>query len=116
MGFRPFLFRLAQSHALAGWVLNQGGVVELHLEGDPLAQAAFLARLERECPHSARILKLEVSESRVEGLMGFRILQSHHAAGTLRVLPPDQAVCTDCLDEISDPQNRRYRYPFTQCT
>ena len=116
MGFRPFVFRLAQRHALAGWALNHGGVVELHLEGDPLAQAAFLAGLERERPHSARILKLEVSESRVEGLMGFRILQSHHTAGTLRVLPPDQAVCTDCLDEISEPQNRRYRYPFTHCT
>lgn len=116
VGFRPFVFRLAHRHGLAGWVFNQGGVVEVHVEGAPLALEAFQASLREEHPASALIRRMDVSDARPLGYQGFTILQSRDAEKDARVLPPDQAVCQDCLDEVSDPRNLRYRYPFTHCT
>lgn len=116
VGFRPYVFRLAQRLGVSGWVLNQGGMVEIYLEGESGAIKAFLAILPEECPASAQIQKLEINDARVLGFKGFTILQSRDTKRDVRVLPPDQAVCQDCLEEISDPQNLRYRYPFTHCT
>lgn len=116
MGFRPFVFRLAQRQGIAGWVLNQGGVVELRAEGELPILESFLVDLRKECPPSARVTRMEVLDVDFIGCQGFEILKSREAVQVARVLPPDQAVCADCLDEVLDPQNVRYRYAFTHCT
>lgn len=116
VGFRPFAFRLAGRQGVAGWVLNQGGVVELHVEGSPPELEAFVADLRNEKPPSARITQMEVIEADFIGYQGFTILESRDAGEKARVLPPDQAVCPDCLSEVRDPQNIRYRYAFAHCT
>lgn len=116
VGFRPFIFRLAERLRVSGWVLNQGGGVELHVEGEPLAVEAFLQSLWNESPALASISQIAVERADLSGVEGFTIIQSRAANSENRVLPPDQAVCPACLDEVLDPQNRRYGYLFTQCT
>lgn len=116
VGFRPFVFRLAERLGIAGWVRNQGGVVELHAEGDPLVVETFLHALRNECPPSACISGIEVVGVAEIACTDFKILMSREIECEERVLPPDQAVCSDCLSEISDPQSPRYGYAFTHCT
>jgi hydrogenase maturation protein HypF len=115
VGFRPFVHRLALRHGLAGWVRNTGGAVELEIEGEPCALDAFLAALPREAPPLARIAELEAEARPPAGRRAFRIVESAQDGGW-QAIPPDTATCADCLREVFDPRDRRYRYPFTNCT
>ena len=116
VGFRPFVYRLATGLGLSGWVLNDIRGVFLEVEGDLELLSAFRERILSEAPPRARIQGLNESWLDPIGYEGFQIRTSD-AKGTKTVLIlPDIATCQDCLTEILDPENRRYLYPFTNCT
>src|SRR5271166_4852771 len=116
VGFRPFIFRLATQLGLNGWVLNsaQGVLIEVEGVGDVLRQ--FLLRIEKEKPARASIQSLESCVLDAVGYDRFQISYSEQSGPKTVLLLPDIATCSDCLREILDPEDRRYRYPFTNCT
>ena len=116
VGFRPFVYRLAQRHALSGWVRNSSGPVEIEVEGDGRQLRLFLDELRAEAPPLARIESLVPVALAIVGDTGFRILESERRRGDFQAVSPDAATCDDCLAELWDPDDRRYRYPFTNCT
>jgi hydrogenase maturation protein HypF len=116
VGFRPFVYRLATELGLAGWVLNSAQGVFIEVEGERGALDQFRLRLETGKPPRAVLQSVEFSLLDPAGHVGFEIRRSDdHGAKTTLILP-DIATCADCLREISDPANRRHRYPFTNCT
>src|SRR5919197_4912483 len=116
VGFRPFVFGLAQRFGLAGFVLNDGAGVVVEAEGADAALDAFAAALVEEAPRLARIAALEAEAVPPRGEAGFRIEDSASVARATALIPPDVATCDDCLHELFDPNDRRYRYPFINCT
>lgn len=116
VGFRPFIWKLARSLALAGSVRNNPDGVRICLEGHPARIEEFLSRLANEPPPLARISATRVTAAVPRGLQGFEI-QTSTAGGdfSTRVMP-DVALCDDCRAELLDPGDRRYRYPFINCT
>ena len=116
VGFRPYVYRLARELDLAGWVLNGPQGVRLEAEGPAELVEEFRLRLPAEAPPQARIHGLETQTLDPAGYHGFTILPSETGGEARPVVPPDIACCEDCRREIFDPSNRRYRYPFTNCT
>ncbi|MGA2602335.1 MAG: carbamoyltransferase HypF [Bryobacteraceae bacterium] len=116
VGFRPFVFRLAQANALAGWVLNEENGVDIHLEGDEPALESFLRDLSAEPPPAAQITAIEVLRSEPAGLTGFTIRESRRNGRPTVRISPDLPVCGECLAEMRDPSNPRYAYPYINCT
>jgi hydrogenase maturation protein HypF len=116
VGFRPFAFRLAGELGLAGFVLNDERGVALEVEGEPQRVAEFLRRLGSEAPPLAAVESLEPVEVEPRGERGFRILASARAGRPRAPVSPDAATCAACLAELFDPGDRRYRYPFLNCT
>lgn len=116
VGFRPFVYRLATELGLAGWVNNSPQGVFIEVEGGREELNSFLLRIEREKPPRSFIQSLESSFLDPKGFKGFEIRKSDSAGEKTTLVLPDIAVCNDCLNDISDPNNRRYRYPFTNCT
>ena len=116
VGFRPFIYRLAHEEGLAGFVGNDTGGVRIEIEGTEGRMKAFLARLRSEQPPLARIDSLSVRELPATGEAGFRIVVSERLGRVSTGIPADAATCPDCLRELLDPQDRRYRYPFLNCT
>jgi len=116
VGFRPFVHRLALRHRLAGWVRNASGDVQIRVEGEPAAVAAFVRELESEAPPLARIDELQAESCAATGLETFTILESRTEQGRRQPVSPDVAVCAACEAELFDPRNRRFRYPFITCT
>jgi hydrogenase maturation protein HypF len=116
VGFRPYLFRLAGTHALAGWVRNRAGSVEIHIQGKADALDRFARELLRHPPPLSRPRLESCSPVEPCTLRGFSILESFDG-GTVEIhVPPDLFTCDDCLAELYDPADRRYRYPFINCT
>jgi hydrogenase maturation protein HypF len=116
VGFRPFVHRLAERHALAGFVCNDDDGVLIEVEGPPAVVEAFVATLGREAPPAARVESLEVVDRPVQQATGFRIAPSPpRRVGTVPV-SPDLATCAECWREFRDPNDRRHRYPFLNCT
>jgi hydrogenase maturation protein HypF len=116
VGFRPTVYRLALACCLDGEVLNDSEGVLIRLAGASDAVCDFLRRLPSEAPPLAKIDSIATSEcADVREYRGFRITESRHASGRTEVAA-DAAVCQACLDEISDPLQRRSLYPFTNCT
>jgi hydrogenase maturation protein HypF len=116
VGFRPFVYRLATDLKLFGWVMNSPQGVLIEVEGDKQGLDAFLLRLEKEKPPRASIQSLESSFLDPLGFSGFTIRESDGSGATTAVVLPDIATCPDCLRDIFDPPDRRYLYPFTNCT
>jgi hydrogenase maturation protein HypF len=116
VGFRPYVHRLASELALAGWVRNDERGVELEVEGPPPAVAAFLERLPAEIPPMARLEGVRSESLAPRGQSGFAIVASETAGGADTQVTPDAATCEECLAELRDPRDRRYRYPFINCT
>ncbi len=116
VGFRPFVYRLATQLKLSGWVLNAGQGVFIEVEGARDGLQSFLLRLEKEKPPLAAIQSLEFSLLDAAGYDGFEIRYSEQSGRKTVLILPDVAVCADCLREIFDSEDRRYRYPFTNCT
>ena len=115
VGFRPFVFRLAEELGLDGWVSNTTQGVLIEAEGSPRLLEALLLRIEGDKPPPALIQSLEPCFLDPVGYAGFEIRESRAGEKTALVLP-DIATCPECLREIFDPEDRRYRYPFTNCT
>lgn len=116
VGFRPFVYRLATEMNLAGWVLNSAQGLFIEAEGVRAALEEFLLRLEKEKPPAAVVHSLEFSFLDPRGYAHFEIRQSEESGKKTAVIMPDIATCPDCLREIFDPRDRRYLYPFTNCT
>ncbi|HEY7330239.1 MAG TPA: carbamoyltransferase HypF [Gemmataceae bacterium] len=116
VGFRPFVYRLANELALSGWVNNspQGAVIEI--EGEDGRITEFLRRLPGEKPRPCVLHSLTPTYLPLIGYSGFEVRDSSESGPKSAVILPDLATCSDCLREILDPTNRRYRYPFTNCT
>jgi hydrogenase maturation protein HypF len=116
VGFRPFIYRLAHEHKLTGWVRNTSGSVEIEAEGDEAALNGFLTDLKSKTPPMAHIEKVETAFHPPLGYNSFEIRESRSQQGKYQLVSPDIATCRDCLGEILSPTDRRYRYPFTNCT
>ena len=116
VGFRPFVYRLAKDHGMAGWVRNTSSGVEVDVEGDASAVENFARGLRTEAPPLARIEAFREDEAPAVGYTGFEIRHSRAEEGRYQLISPDIATCADCLAELLDAEDRRYRYPFTNCT
>ncbi len=116
VGFRPFIYRTAVRHRVAGWVLNDVAGVEVHAEAPLAALAAFLSDLSAHAPPAARVAHVAVREVCPEGNTGFRIRASRPGPQPTVRISPDLAVCDECLAEMRDPANFRFGYPYINCT
>ncbi len=116
VGFRPFVYRLATEEGLSGSIGNDTEGVTIDIEGPPAHIDTFLARLRGETPPLARIDSVTIRDVDPTGETGFRILASEVKGQVATDIPADAATCPDCLRELLDPTDRRYRYPFLNCT
>ncbi len=116
VGFRPFVYRLATGMGLTGWVLNSSAGLVVEVEGPAALLPRFLDRLDAERPAAAVILTREASYLEPAGFATFEIRPSDQGDERAASLLPDLATCPACLEELKDPANRRYGYPFTNCT
>jgi hydrogenase maturation protein HypF len=116
VGFRPFVYRLALEEGLAGSIGNDTGGVTIEIEGPAERVEAFRRRLEAETPPLARIDSVVFLEIPPKREKHFRIVASEAAGHVTTGIPADAATCADCLRELLDPNDRRYRYPFLNCT
>ena len=116
VGFRPFVYNLARRLDLAGYVLNSSAGLVTEAEGDPAAIPPFLAALTAEAPPLAWIQSQEIAELAPLGEAEFTIRDSLAKTGEFALVSPDIATCDDCIRDVSDPANRRFAYPFTNCT
>ncbi len=116
VGFRPFVYRLANELGLSGWVNNSALGVQIEVEGAQAELEKFLLRLESDKPPRCFIQSSEASWLDVVGYDEFEIRASETGGAKTTLVLPDIATCPDCLREVFDPTNRRYRYPFTNCT
>ena len=116
VGYRPFVYRLADELAIAGWVLNDERGVVVEAEGPVGAVEAFVARLSADAPPLAEVRGVQAEPVDVIGTAGFEIVASERGGAATAPVTPDSATCADCLAELADPDDRRYRYPFLNCT
>jgi len=120
VGFRPFVYNAARSCGLSGWVKNEADTVRIEVQGETAELDAFLEALRSGHPPQARIDAIEVRDAVCEGESAaaatFQILPGSGAAAPRPTIPADLATCGQCLEEIRTPGERRYRYPFTNCT
>jgi hydrogenase maturation protein HypF len=122
VGFRPFVHRIATGLGLAGFVGNDSGAVFVEVQGDRARVAEFARRLRAQAPPLARISTISVTDLPLDRAVNpadareFRIAASQTVCGTTTSIPPDIAACDDCVAELFDPRDRRYRHPFVTCT
>jgi hydrogenase maturation protein HypF len=116
VGFRPFVHRLAGELDLAGWVLNDERGVLLEVEGEAGSVDSFMRRLAADAPPLAAVESVTAQELAATGDRGFAIMASERGGPADAPVSPDSATCDDCLRELFDPADRRYRYPFINCT
>ncbi len=121
VGFRPFVYRIATEASLNGYVRNLGNVVEIILQGSHQDMEEFLFNLQNKLPPIAKINNIETrdlneEDEKFSSYTDFTIKESADDFAGTSVIPPDVAICDNCLEEINDPQNRRYKYPFNACT
>lgn len=116
VGFRPFVYRLAMNLGLTGWVSNSPQGVSIEVEGDTHRLRSFLLSIESEKPPRSFIQGMESSYLDAIGFSGFQIRESVSNGSKTAIVLPDIATCPDCIREIFDPNDRRFLYPFTNCT
>ena len=121
VGMRPFVYREAMAHGICGWVLNAGDGVHIEAHAPADALDAFVAALSEHAPAAARVEYVEVVDLAAHGWdtaneQGFRIVASQDQTAHTTLISPDIATCDDCLRELFDPADRRYHYPFINCT
>ena len=116
VGFRPFVYNLATRLQLNGWVKNTSAGVEIEVDGDGSVLDLFVKCLRDEAPSLSRIDNLTPTPQPATGFGSFDILHSESVAGAFQPISPDVSICPDCLREMFDPNDRRYRYPFINCT
>ncbi len=115
VGFRPFVYRLAARHSIAGWVRNGERGVEIQAQGSDLDIDAFVAALVDEAPAAAAIAEVDIGEAPVGTFTGFTIEETQRTGDVSVRVSPDLAVCTDCLAELRDPADRRFGYAYVNC-
>ncbi|TLN01885.1 carbamoyltransferase HypF, partial [bacterium] len=116
VGFRPFVYGLAVNNHLTGWVRNTSSGVEIEISGTALNLQAFCQHLQNNPPPLARIDEILTESVSPNGASTFEILDSQPQPGEFIPVSPDMATCPDCRRELFDPSDRRYRYPFINCT
>ncbi len=116
VGFRPFVYRLATDHALNGYVRNRLGEVDVVVQGPQATLADFQRELIERAPPLARPELTAVEEIEDDAFDAFTIAASEAEADAHVFVPPDYFMCDDCRHELSDPKDRRYAYPFINCT
>src|SRR6266513_2335426 len=116
VGFRPFVYNLAKLAGIRGFVLNSSSGVTIEAEGSEAALDEFMNSLRCHPPPLARIEEVTVADLEPAGDEQFQILQSISAEGEFALVSPDVATCEDCRADVADPENRRFGYPFTNCT
>ena len=116
VGFRPFVYGLAARYKLNGWVRNTSAGVDIQVDGDKDILEAFIRALEVEIPPLAKVNSFQVDHCPSEGFTNFEIVHSEPIPGAFMPISPDVSICEDCLREMLDPSDRRYLYPFINCT
>ena len=116
VGFRPFVYSLATRLNLNGWVRNTSAGVDIEVDGEQDVLDAFVKALRDEAPPLSRLDELTASFRPANGFNSFDIVHSEAVEGAFQPISPDVAICDDCLRELFDPNDRRYRYPFINCT
>jgi len=116
VGFRPFVYRIATELGLYGWVNNNSHGVVIEVEGEKDDLHSFLSRLERDAPPLSKIVSVQSEQLDPAGYSDFSIRHSLAGADPTVLVAPDTATCQDCVRELFDPGDRRYRYPFINCT
>ena len=116
VGFRPFIFNLALEYGLAGWVCNSASGVDIEVTGPEAELTAFIQAIPQKAPPLAQIDSLEEQEIALQPFEGFEIVPSQDQATDFIPVSPDVAICADCQQELFNPVDRRYRYPFINCT
>jgi hydrogenase maturation protein HypF len=116
VGFRPFVYKMATSLGLSGFVFNSSSGVTIEIEGRGSALDEFFQALKDDPPKLAEIKEITVSDIEVQGDSGFSILGSREEAGAFALVPPDAGTCDECWRDFGDSANRRFGYPFTNCT
>lgn len=121
VGMRPFVYREAIAHGICGWVLNAGDGVHIEAHAPADALDAFVAALSEHAPAAARVERVDIADLEPGGWsaadeQGFHIVASQDQTAHTTLVSPDIATCDDCLRELFDPADRRYHYPFINCT
>ncbi len=116
VGFRPFIYQLAKTHGLFGYVKNLGNYVEILIEGNQESLDNFLKELPEKKPPLAKITEIKIKDVLFSGYSKFIIVPSESGVFENSIIPPDTAICEQCRSEIFDPSSRYYHYPFTVCT
>ena len=116
VGFRPFIYNLATKHQLTGWVRNSASGVDIEVAGPTVKSHAFLADISSLAPPLAQIDTIETRELIDISFDDFKIIHSDDQSSDFIPVSPDVAICKDCRTELLDPKDRRYRYPFINCT
>ncbi|BAU23337.1 carbamoyltransferase [Caldimicrobium thiodismutans] len=115
VGFRPFVYRLAKECKLTGWVLNSSEGVRIQIEGSEENLQKFIKRLKAQAPPHAKIYRLEIKEVPIEGFKDFEVIKAKKGGEIELDILPDLGICNECLFELFDKKDRRYRYPFISC-
>lgn len=121
VGMRPFVYREAMAHGICGWVLNAGDGVHIEAHASGAAISSFVVALSEHAPAAARVERVYVADLEsgtwdVADEQGFRIVASQDQTAHTTLISPDITTCNDCLRELFDPADRRYHYPFINCT
>lgn len=116
VGFRPFIFQLAAKHDMSGTVQNNMDGVKIHLEGDPEHLQGFITELRTHAPRLSKINEVIITPADVIGVSEFTIMPSEREGTSMLVIPIDANVCPECIEEMKDPGDFRFNYPFINCT
>ena len=116
VGFRPFIYNLARNLGVTGWVLNATDGVHVHAEGSEVDTVTFLRSIKKMAPGMARIDSLTYEQVQPEGYPSFEIRESRESFSASTLISPDIATCPSCTRELFDPHDRRFHYPFINCT
>jgi hydrogenase maturation protein HypF len=116
VGFRPFIFNLAEKYQLTGWVRNSSSGVEITVNGNPDKLQSFIDEISSNPPTLSRIDSVDFTEIPSDSFPDFKILRSLEEEGKFVPISPDMSICPDCQREMFDPADRRFRYPFINCT
>ena len=116
VGFRPFIYNLAKKYNLYGYVLNNTSGVSIEVEGEKSLIDEFIENVKKQLPPQAVIFEIKHNEIEPKGYNDFQIRKSDDGEEKFVPISPEIATCKDCLNELFDPDDRRHRYPFTNCT
>ena len=116
VGFRPYVYTLAQKLNLNGWINNDDRGVNIALEGQSKNIENFMSKLKNSPPPLSKIDDIEITELKLKNYTSFEIIQSQTSLNKSTIISPDIAVCDDCIDDINDEKNFRFEYSLTNCT